>query len=86
MTHSLGRKNCVNKGALWDGSSHFGWESRYEWQVVASQKLCNVKKSKEMFDSVISRKQRFIKVKHFELSGIKVILMHDFLNALGTFP
>lgn len=38
-----------------------------------------------MLDSVISRNQRFIKVKYFELSGIKVILMHDFLNILGKF-
>lgn len=38
-----------------------------------------------MLDSVISRNQRFIKVKYFELSGIKVILMDDFLNILGKF-
>lgn len=34
-----------------------------------------------MFDSIISRSQRFIiKVKHIELSGIKVILMHDLIH------
>ena len=42
ITHSLGK--TVNSGALWDGSSHSGWESKCEWQVVASEALqCQIR-------------------------------------------